>query len=220
MKDLTRRSVLRASMGMAAAGVVARPYIANAQANTATIWWAQGFVPQEDDAFHKVVADFEKASGDKIDFSIVPFAPLRQKIISAITSGVVPDLVTVTPNRGGAVAGVAGPPCRRQRRGGDAKGENGSAVLEAAHCYNNVAKKRAYYTVPHASAVRPFHVWGSLVEKAGYKVSDIPKKWDAFIDFFIPIQDKLRDWVCGTPTPPALWSVRSATTPTRHLRNS
>ena len=42
-------------------------------------------------------------------------------------------------------------------------------------------------------AVRPFHVWGSLVEKAGYKVSDIPKTWDAFIDFFIPMQKKLRE---------------------------
>ncbi len=39
----------------------------------------------------------------------------------------------------------------------------------------------------------PFHVWGSLVEKAGYKVSDIPKTWDAFIDFFVPVQKKLQE---------------------------
>jgi multiple sugar transport system substrate-binding protein len=39
----------------------------------------------------------------------------------------------------------------------------------------------------------PFHIWGSLVEKAGYKVSDIPKTWDAFLDFFRPVQDKLRE---------------------------
>ena len=108
MSILTRRSVLRASMGIAAAGTFSRPYIANAQAKTATMWWSQGFVPQEDDAFRKVVADYEKASGNKIDYSIVPFAPLRQKIISAITSGVVPDLVTVSPARGP-------PPCRPGR---------------------------------------------------------------------------------------------------------
>src|SRR5438477_12823280 len=95
MRNLSRRSLLRASLGAAAAGTLARPYIANAQAKTATVWWSQGFVPEEDVALKKMVADYEKLSGNKIDLSIVPFAPLRQKIISAITSGVVPDLTTI-----------------------------------------------------------------------------------------------------------------------------
>ena len=55
---------------------------------------SQGFVPEEDASFKKMVAEYEKASGNKIDYSIMPFAPLRQKIISAVTSGVVPDLFT------------------------------------------------------------------------------------------------------------------------------
>ena len=38
-----------------------------------------------------------------------------------------------------------------------------------------------------------FHIWKSLVEKAGHKVSDIPTKWDEFIDFFKPMQKALRD---------------------------
>ena len=62
-----------------------RPSIASAAAKTATVWWAQGFVPEEDDAFKEMVAAYEKQSGNKIDYSIVPFAPLRQKIVSAIT---------------------------------------------------------------------------------------------------------------------------------------
>ena len=32
-----------------------------------------------------------------------------------------------------------------------------------------------------------------MVEKAGYKISDAPKTWDAFWDFFKPMQKKLRD---------------------------
>jgi multiple sugar transport system substrate-binding protein len=39
----------------------------------------------------------------------------------------------------------------------------------------------------------PFHVWIPLVEKAGYKISDAPKTWDAYWDFFKPMQQKLRD---------------------------
>ena len=34
-----------------------------------------------------------KASGNKLDYSIMPFMALNQKTISALTSGDVPDLV-------------------------------------------------------------------------------------------------------------------------------
>jgi len=40
--------------------------------------------------------------------------------------------------------------------------------------------------------VVPFHIWNPLVEKAGYKMSDAPNTWDAFFDFFKPMQKKLR----------------------------
>lgn len=93
MSLLTRRSLLRGAAGLLAAGAMARPYIANAAATTAEVWWTQGFVPEEDDAFNKLVADYQKASGNKLEASIVPFAPLRQKEVSAITSGVVPDVM-------------------------------------------------------------------------------------------------------------------------------
>src|SRR5207247_7932860 len=97
MSGLSRRSVLRSSLAAAAAGSLARPYLANAAATTAEVWWAQGFVQEEDVAFKKVVADYEKASGNKIDLSIMPFAPQRQKIVSAVTSGLVPDIFPNNP---------------------------------------------------------------------------------------------------------------------------
>jgi multiple sugar transport system substrate-binding protein len=92
MRNVTRRSLLRSSLGLAAAAAVARPWIASAAATTATVWWVQGFAEDEDVAFKKLVADYEKASGNKFDYSIVPYAPLRQKIVSAVTSGEVPDI--------------------------------------------------------------------------------------------------------------------------------
>jgi len=42
MAKLTRRSLLRNSFGLVAAGTLARPYIANAAATTAAVWWTQG----------------------------------------------------------------------------------------------------------------------------------------------------------------------------------
>ena len=88
MLSINRRSVLAGSVGLAAELVaLSRPYIANAAATTATVWQVQGFFPEEDAAFKKVVADYEKASGNKIDYSIMPFMALNQKTMSALTSG-------------------------------------------------------------------------------------------------------------------------------------
>ncbi len=93
MTGPTRRSVIRGSMALATAGMLPRPHIANAAAVTATAWFAQGFIPSEDVALTKLVDDYEKASGNKIDLSILPFQPLREKEVAAITSGVVPDVM-------------------------------------------------------------------------------------------------------------------------------
>src|SRR5208282_6589783 len=95
MNRTTRRSVLRGSAGLVAAAALARPYIANAAASTATMWLAQGFIPEEDAAYKALVEDYQKASGNTIDYSIIPFAALRQKEVSAVTTGVVPDMIEV-----------------------------------------------------------------------------------------------------------------------------
>src|SRR5206468_4121721 len=140
MTTLSRRSVLRSSLGLAAAGTLARPYIANAAATTATVWWAQGFAQEEDISFKKIVADFEKASGNTIEHTIIPFAPMRQKIVSAVTSGVVPDLFQNNPGEILAlfawqdklvdVSDVVEPQ----------KAQYNKTALLTAYCYNNVEK--------------------------------------------------------------------------------
>src|SRR5579863_5891222 len=97
MPGVTRRSLIGRSIGLAAAGAIARPFVAKAEAKTATVWWVQGFAEEEDVAIKKVFADYEKVSGNKIDYSIIPYAPHRQKIVSAVTSGEVPDLFPANP---------------------------------------------------------------------------------------------------------------------------
>src|SRR4029078_10249596 len=89
------RSMLRSSIALGAAGALPLPHIANAAATTIEAWWGPGFAEEEDIAFKKMVADYEKASGNKIEHSIIPYAALRQKAVSAITSGVVPDIIEV-----------------------------------------------------------------------------------------------------------------------------
>ncbi len=194
MRKLSRRSVLHGSLGFAAAGTLARPFIANAAATTASVWWTQGFIAEEDASFRNMVADYEKASGNNIDYSLVPFAPLMQKIVSALTIGDVPDLMSHD------IADAAVVP---QNAWNDKlvdvtdvvetqKSQYHPTAYLASQYYNNVTKKRSFYMVPFKTAVFPFHIWNSLVEKAGYKMADAPKTWDAFWDFFKPMQKELR----------------------------
>lgn len=192
MSNTTRRSVLRTSMGLAATGVLARPFIAHAAATTATVWWVQGFAQEEDVAFRKLVADYEKASGNKIDYSIVPYAPHRQKVVSALTSGDVPDLFPANPAEITALYAWQGKLTDVTDVVQTQMSLYSDTALLSAQTYNSVAKRRSFYGVPITGAVLPMHVWKSLVEKAGYKVSDIPKTWDACWDFFKGVQKKLR----------------------------
>ena len=192
MDKLTRRSVLRGSVGLAAAGAIARPYIANAAATTATVWWVQGFAQQEDIGFKQMVADYEKASGNQIEYSIVPFAAQRQKEIAAVTSGVVPDIINVGDYFFAVLSAWKDQLVDLTDVIETQKSLFTPAALSTVNAYNNVSKKRSYYMIPQRVAVTPFHAWKSLIEKAGYKTSDIPNTWDAFLDFFAQVAAKLR----------------------------
>jgi multiple sugar transport system substrate-binding protein len=183
---------LRASLAVAAAGGLARPFVANAAATTATAWMVQGFAQQEDVAMKKLIADYEKASGNTIDYSIIPFAPHRQKVISAMTSGEVPDLFSANRPEMTALFAWQGKLADVSDVVDTQKLQYSDTALLSAFCYNNATRRRSYYGVPFTGATTPFHIWNSLVEKAGYKLSDAPKTWDAFWDFFKPVQDKLR----------------------------
>jgi len=192
MNTITRRSVLRASVAVAAAGTLARPHIANAQAKTASLWLAQGFVPEEDSAIKQLADDYQKQSGNTIDVSIVPFAPLRDKEVSAVTSGVVPDMMEWADNVFGPAQSWAGRLEDVSDIVATQKSQFSHDALAGAYLYNNVEKKRTYYGVPWKVASVPFHIWISLVEKSGYKISELPDTWSKFIDFFKPMQKKLQ----------------------------
>jgi len=192
MTILTRRSVLRGSVGLAAAGALARPYVANAAATTAEMWWAQGFAKEEDASLKKMVADYEKASGNKIDLSIIPFAPMRQKVVAAIQSGVVPDIMENADLEIASMSSWDDKLLDVSDVVETLKKDFSPIAIESSFFYNGVTKKRSHTLVPLRITGWPFHIWRPLVEKAGYKISDLPNTWDAFLDFFMPVQDKLR----------------------------
>ena len=193
MNTMSRRRILTGTASLAAMGPLSRPHIANAQSKTAAIWVQQGFIQQEDVAFKQTVADYEKDTGNKIEHSIMPFMALNQKAISALTSGDVPDLIfhdaptAVLPQNAWHDRLVDMTDVIETQ-----KGKFTETALLSASFYNGTTKKRSYYMAPVKQASVPFHIWSDLVEKAGFKMSDIPDKWDARWEFFKPVQKELR----------------------------
>jgi multiple sugar transport system substrate-binding protein len=192
MTSITRRSLIGRSIGLLAGASLARPYIANAAAKTAVVWWTQGFAQQEDIGFKQIVDDYEKASGNSIDYSIIPYAPLRQKIVSALTSGDVPDLYQNTPVEVLALQAWNDQLVDLTDVVETQKSQYTPAALQFAYNYNSVEKRRAYYGAPYLVAGLVNHIWRPLVEKAGFKLEDAPKTWDAYYDFFKGMQKPLR----------------------------
>ena len=149
MEKLTRRSLLRASAGLAAAGAIGRPYIANAATTTATVWWVQGFAHEEHTAFQQMVADYQKASGNTIDYSIVPFAAMRQKEIAAVKSGDVPDVINIGDYYFGVLAAWKDQWVDLTDVIETQKSLFTPTSLSTVNAYNNASKKRSYYMIPH-----------------------------------------------------------------------
>ncbi len=204
MNSMSRRSVIRGSLSLAATGSLARPYIANAQAKTAIFWAGQGFIPEEDTAMRQVCEDYMKASGNKLDYSLMPFMALNQKTISALTSGDVPDLVfmdapeTILPQNAWDdkiidVSDVVAP----------YEAQLSETAKLCSTFYNKATKKRSYYLCPIKQGTTPFHIWGDLVEKAGLKMEEIPKNWDGVWTYLKQTQAPLRSkgmrkiYACG-----------------------
>ncbi len=193
MKKLSRRSAIRTTVGLAATAALARPYIANAQAKTAVCWINQGFVPEEDAAMKKVCEDYMKESGNRLDYSIMPFMAQNQKTVSALTSGDVPDLVfmdapsSIIPQNAWDdklvdVTDVVTP----------YEPQLSETAKLGSTFYNKATKKRSYYLCPIKQGATPFHLWGDLMEKAGLKMSEIPPKWDDVWNYVKQAQKPLR----------------------------
>src|SRR5262245_12959863 len=98
MTQLSRRHAI-AGLGAVAAAAASRSRPAKA-ADPVTVWWTQGFYEAENKAVIDNLAAWEKASGTKVNLTIMNGPDLITKLIAAMQVGDVPDLVhSVTGDR-------------------------------------------------------------------------------------------------------------------------
>jgi multiple sugar transport system substrate-binding protein len=162
------------------------------------IWWNKSYYPEEDKQFDKIVKDFEKKSGKTIEYSLYTNEDLPRKILAALTAGEPPDLSYAFLFDLQHTA----------RWAYEDKLEDVSDVVDPIRQYllpsaiqgitllNGATGKRSVYAMPVAQQIEHIHVWKDLLEQAGLKISDVPKTWNEYWD-----------WWCQTAQP----AVRRAT---------
>ncbi|MDZ8259972.1 ABC transporter substrate-binding protein [Nostoc sp. ChiQUE01b] len=158
------------------------------------IWSDKGYTLEEDEALQKIISNWEQQSGNKIKLTFYTNDELPQKTQRALQAGNSPDMVINSSaerelyprlaweGKLADVSDVIEP----------VKSIYSEGVLEAVRLYNNVDKKLSYYAVPINQLTIHIFYWRDLLEKIGRTQSDIPKKWDAFWEFWKQVQDDLR----------------------------
>jgi multiple sugar transport system substrate-binding protein len=148
-----------------------------------TIWWEEGYYPEEDKAIETVIADFEQASGKDVELTRYPQQELPGKVASALEAGRPPDLVYSLPINYEQLAyddalvdvtDVIEP----------VKDTYFPAALQAVLLRNGKTNQRVYYGVPIGQSTAHIHVWRSLLDQAGIELQDIPKDWESFWAFW------------------------------------
>ena len=126
-----------------------------------------------------------KASGNKLDYSIMPFmahepeddirADQRRRPGPGFHGRTVVDPAAERLGRQTRR-------CKRRREPIMNRSYPATAKLGSTF-YNKATKKRSYYLCPIKQGATPFHIWGDLVEKAGLKLSDVAEDLGRVLEF-------------------------------------
>jgi multiple sugar transport system substrate-binding protein len=150
-----------------------------------TVWWTRGYYPEEDEGIRRIVADFEKDTGQSVALNYWTQEDLPTKVIAALAADELPDVVYCVSCSGHLVrwahdgllfdlTEVIEPIADQMDLG----------ALARARLLNGQTGQRRYYTLPIVQASVHIHVWKSLLDRAEISLDEIPHEWAAFWDFW------------------------------------
>lgn len=162
-----------------------------------TIWWEQGFLPEENEQILQLVKAWETQSGRRVNLKLLPVDLINSqlsKVIEAPKSNNIPDIIYSV----GIDASLA-PKLAWYDRLMDLsevitplKNKYTSTALSQVSYLNKIRGERSYYALPLWQSDDYIHYWGSQVEEIGFAQQDIPREWDKFWKFWQTAQDRLR----------------------------
>ena len=175
----------RLVVGAAALAVAFAALPGHAQDKIA-VWWVKGFYAAEDDALYAAIRKYEQKTGTRIELSQYDEQDMNAKSVAALSAGTVPD-IAYADTYDGQTAG---------KWAFDGKLEDLSDVLgpirhrfdpvalSTAHLYSAKDGKKAYYAFPVRQQTLHIQYWKDMLERAGFKESDIPGTWRKYWSFW------------------------------------
>jgi ABC-type glycerol-3-phosphate transport system substrate-binding protein len=58
-----------------------------------TVWWNKGFYPEEDEAIHRLVVQFEQETKTSVELNLFPQQELVMKLLASLATGQPPEAV-------------------------------------------------------------------------------------------------------------------------------
>jgi multiple sugar transport system substrate-binding protein len=149
------------------------------------VWWEEGITPQEDEAVVEIVAAFKQKTGKKVEATFYDDVELPTKLAAALEAGRPPDFAfgsvlteyTAKWALDDRLADLSEPL-------GPLTGLFDPDALARAVLPNTRTGRKALYALPTGRTSNYIHVWRSLLEQAGFTLSDIPRDWQGFWSFW------------------------------------
>lgn len=151
-----------------------------------TVWFSKGFYRSEDESLWASIKKFEEKTGIKVELSQYAIQDMIPKTVAALDSGSPPDVGYADTYNNQAAGKWAS----------EGKLEDLTDILqpmmsrfapqtvEHTLLYNEQTKKKAYYGFPLKRQTLHTEIWGDMLEKAGFKQSDIPTDWKGYWSFW------------------------------------
>jgi multiple sugar transport system substrate-binding protein len=151
-----------------------------------TVWWVKGFYKSEDDALLEAIRKFEAKTGTKVELSQYAVQDMIPKTVAALDSGTPPDVAYADSYDVQAAGKWAFEGKLEDLTDilNPMKSAFAPNTLETASLYNDQTKKKAYYGFPLKQQTMHVNIWKDMLEQAGFKVSDIPTKWEDYWSFW------------------------------------
>jgi len=151
-----------------------------------TVWWVKGFYKSEDDALLAAIKKFEEKTNIKVELSQYAVQDMIPKTVAALDSGTPPD-VAYSDSYDVQAAGKWALEGKLEDLSDiltPMKSAFAPGTLETASLYNGQTKQKAYYGFPLKQQSMHVQIWQDMLEQAGFKVSDIPTKWEDYWSFW------------------------------------
>jgi len=158
----------------------------NSRNQELTIWWSQGFYPEETDELSKIVAAWEKKSQVPVKLTLISNKDILHQFQIASKNNNLPDVffsniasidlipVLAWQNLLTDVSQVIEP----------LKSSYSEQALKSVYYANKAVNKFSYYALPIFQSSTYVHYWEDLLESINESSASIPQDWLGFWQFW------------------------------------